>query len=156
MRLRPTNPSPVHRWFAAMTLLVWIGAQALCQSHCLLEACGNESDAVDHHATDHATDVSKSHHGDEHSSPPGDQDNSGESSACQTLKTALTGSGSPPLVATHFPLLYALAPVALPLDATATEPLASFSRQARLREWVFTPEVCLGPAFHSHAPPVLL
>jgi hypothetical protein len=28
-------------------------------------------------------------------------------------------------------------------------------RPAHTREWVFTPEVCLGPAFRSHAPPTV-
>jgi hypothetical protein len=28
-------------------------------------------------------------------------------------------------------------------------------RRAKPRDWVFTPEVCLGPAFHSLAPPCL-
>jgi hypothetical protein len=35
------------------------------------------------------------------------------------------------------------------LTARSTETL----RQAKPRDWVFTPEVCLGPAFHSLAPP---
>ena len=41
----------------------------------------------------------------------------------------------------------------LDLDATATQPQAAFDRQAHSREWTFTPEVCLGPAFRSLAPP---
>jgi hypothetical protein len=35
-------------------------------------------------------------------------------------------------------------------------PQALPARQTKRREWVFTPEVCLGPAFRSHAPPVFI
>ena len=37
-------------------------------------------------------------------------------------------------------------------DAGRCDPV----RPTRPHEWVFTPEVCLGPAFRSHAPPVLV
>jgi len=33
---------------------------------------------------------------------------------------------------------------------------AAFSRQVPPRDWVFTPEVSLGPAFRSLAPPTLI
>jgi len=41
------------------------------------------------------------------------------------------------------------------VEATQTHLVAAFSRQARPRDWVFTPEVSLGPAHRSHAPPFL-
>ena len=40
----------------------------------------------------------------------------------------------------------------LSFAAPSTETL----RQAKARDWVFTPEVCLGPAFRSLAPPVFI
>ncbi|HWC61899.1 MAG TPA: hypothetical protein VHC44_19585, partial [Verrucomicrobiae bacterium] len=91
------------------------------------------------------------HHGDEHS--PGHHDESSNAS-CDTLKTALTGSNASPVVTRDFPLLYTLPPTALALVTTAIEPAASFSRHASSRKWVFTPELSLGPAFRSHAPPL--
>ena len=39
-------------------------------------------------------------------------------------------------------------------EAREGRPAASF-RQAKPRDWVFTPEVSLGPAFRSHAPPFI-
>ena len=39
---------------------------------------------------------------------------------------------------------------------TVAQTETSVSRQPRTREWVFTPEVSLGAAFRSLAPPVLL
>ncbi len=147
MRSRPTTLRPLLRWFAAATLVLWIGAQALCQSHCLLGPCADPNEA-DHHSSD----MAESHHGDEQAPQPSHQDGS-EPAACQTLKSALVGSGATPLVAPQLSLLYILAPSAWTLVATDIEAAAFFSRQARLREWVFTPEVCLGPAFRSLAPP---
>ena len=73
--------------------------------------------------------------------------------SCSTLKTMLAGGEAPTLVAPQLQTLYLLAPMALALDATEVQPKALFSRQARTCDWVFTPEVCLGPAFRSLAPP---
>jgi hypothetical protein len=65
----------------------------------------------------------------------------------------LAGGDAPALTAFQAHTLYLLSPVVLALDATATQPQAAFDRQAHSREWTFTPEVCLGPAFRSLAPP---
>ncbi len=151
MSSRLTTLSPLTRWFAAVTLMVWIGAQALCQSHCLINECHSEPEVADHHASE----VAGLHHDHEHTPQPNNPQDSTEA-LCLSLKSALTGSGTSPLVAPQFAVLYTLAPLALTLDAADIELAASFSREARLREWVFTPEVSLGPAFRSHAPPVLL
>ena len=67
----------------------------------------------------------------------------------------LAGGDAPALTAFQAHTLYLLSPVVLALDATEVQPKASFSRQVRTRDWVFTPEVCLGPAFRSLAPPSL-
>jgi hypothetical protein len=68
----------------------------------------------------------------------------------------LAGGDAPALTAFQAHTLYLLAPVALALDATAGAAESRLSRQAWTpREWVFTPEVCLGPAFRSLAPPFL-
>jgi hypothetical protein len=138
---------PLLRWIAVLTLLVWTGAQALCQVHCLSSACQDEPGGTGYVAEK----ASDPHHGDEHS--PGHHDDSSDA-ACDSLKTALTGYTSSPVVTPDFSLLYSLPPAALALDATTIKPAASFSRDARSRDWVFTPEVCLGPAFRSHAPPL--
>ena len=72
---------------------------------------------------------------------------------CSTLKTMLAGSDAPPLAAPPLHTLYLLALISLPLDAGESSLETSFSRQAPTRDWVFTPLVCLGPAFRSLAPP---
>jgi hypothetical protein len=71
------------------------------------------------------------------------------------LKSALVGSGSVAVIQPDFCLLYTLAPFAVSFDATAAEPAAAFFRQAKSRDRVFTPELCLGPAHRSNAPPCL-
>ncbi|HZM05501.1 MAG TPA: hypothetical protein VFC44_21075 [Candidatus Saccharimonadales bacterium] len=149
MRLRPKASGPLFRCFAAATLLTWIGAQALCQAHCLTEGCHDEGGD----ASCHSVKVASSHHGNEdHGSQPCDDDRCAGAS-CQILKSALIGHGTLPLVTPQLSLLHIVAPFMLMLDATEIEPVAFFSRQASPRKWVFTPEVCLGPALRSHAPP---
>jgi hypothetical protein len=149
MRFRPIILNPLARWCAAVTLVAWMGSQALCQTHCLFDACNDEPDDADCHATAAAA----PHHGDDdHGSQLCGHDH-GADASCLTLKSALAGNGAATLVASQFPLPHTITPFILTPEATV-ELTASFSRQARLRAWVFRPEVCLGPAFRSHAPPV--
>ena len=148
MRLRQTKLSPLFRCFAAAALFVWLAAQVLCTAHCNFGVCHSEAGQ----ASCHGPAQSQSHH-DEGDSPTPAHDESSATAACLTLKSALLGGGAPTLVQPEFFVLYTLPPIVLGLDATATEPVASISRDARPRDWVFTPEVSLGPALHSLAPP---
>jgi hypothetical protein len=152
MRSRQTTFSPLLRFFAAGALLVWVAAQVLCFAHCNFGVGHGDSEQP----SCHASTPSQAHHEDGDSSSPVHHD-SYPNAACSTLKSALVGSGSGALVHPDFHLLYTLAPVALMLDMTAAEPTSpSSSRQAKNRDWVFTPEVSLGPAHRSHAPPPFL
>ena len=150
MVFRRSTFSPLLRSFAAGALLVWVAAQVFCFAHCNFGVGhgGSEQPSC------HASAPSQAHHEDGDSSGPAHHDSSA-SAACSTLKSALMGSGSAALVQPDFHLLYALAPLALTLNVTAAEPTAAIFRQAKARDWVFTPEVCLGPAHRSHAPPFL-
>ena len=67
----------------------------------------------------------------------------------------LNGGFESPVIVPQFHTPYLLAPISLALDATETQPKAAFFGQSRTRDWTFTPEVCLGPAFRSLAPPFL-
>jgi hypothetical protein len=147
---RPTKLSPLLRCFAAGALFVWLAAQALCFAHCNFGVSHGGSTQP----SCHASAPSPEHHDNGDESAPSHQNSAG-SVVCSTLKSALVGSGSAALVQPDFHLLYTLAPVALMLDMTAAEPTSPSSRQAKARDWVFTPEVCLGPAFRSLAPPSL-
>ena len=146
MRSRQISFSPLLRSFAAGALLVWVAAQVLCFAHCNFGFGHGDSEQ----ASCHGSAPTSTHHDDSDSSSP-THHKSSASAACSTLKSALVGSSTTALVQPDFHLLYTLAP--LTLHATVMEPTASFFRQAKVRDRVFTPEVCLGPAFRSLAPP---
>lgn len=146
MNSRQTRLRPLLRWCGVVTLLAWLGAQTLCQADCLFGACHDEADETGFHVTA----ASHSHQGDE---PASNHKEHGDDASCATLKSALCGNTTPSLLAPEYSLLYTLAPTAFTLDATTIKLAASFSRQTDRRNLTFTPEVCLGSALHSLAPP---
>ena len=148
MRSRPTTLSPLLRSLAALALMVFAAAQALCFVHCNFGGGHGDKAQPSCHGSPQTTASHDDHDGPTPSTPAA-------TTTCSTLKTMLAGADAPPLVAPQLHTLYLLAPVALALDATETQPDASFSRQAWRGGWVFTPLVCLGPAFRSLAPPFL-
>jgi hypothetical protein len=143
MSLRQKQLCPLLRSIAAVTLLFWVSAVALCAVHCT-SGTGNADSC-------HGSAVEQSTHDDHDSPGPAHHDSS--ASTCLTLKSALSNMNAPVYVHPEFSMLYTLAPLAFALDSTVTEPTTLVFRQARPNEWVFTPEVCLGPAFRSLAPP---
>lgn len=146
MNLRQTTLSPLLRSLAALALVVFVVAQAMCFVHCNFGGGhGDKAQPSCHGSPQHAA----SHDGGDDSAPSVPS----PTAACSTLKTMLAGSDAPTLTAFQTHTLYLLPSVVLALDATETRPQVSFSRQAHSREWTFTPEVCLGPAFRSLAPP---
>jgi len=146
MRLRQTTLSPLLRSLAALALIVFVVAQAMCLVHCNFGGGhGDKAQPSCHGSPQHAA----SHDGDNESAPSAPS----PTTACSTLKTMLAGGDSTTLVVPQLHTLYLLTPMTLPLDATEVRLNASFSSQVWTRDWVFTPEVCLGPAFRSLAPP---
>lgn len=150
MRSRPTALSPLPRSLAAATLLVWITAQAMCTAHCSLGVGHGDSSQP----SCHGAAASTTHHEDDHSGAPSDH-GSQTAYTCKVLKSALLMGSAPVLVEPELHLLYLLSPLVTLLNATRDEPQASPFRQAWRRDWVFTPEVYLGPALRSLAPPLL-
>ena len=148
MRSRPKTLSPLFRSLAAAVLMVFAAAQALCFVHCNFGGGHGDKAQPSCHGSPQTTASHDDHDGPAPSTPAA-------TTTCSTLKTMLAGADAPPLVAPQLHTLYLLAPIALALDATETQPDASFFRQAGTGDWVFTPLVCLGPAFRSLAPPAL-
>ena len=140
---------PWLRSVAAVTLLSWVAAAILCTAHCSIGISSDDSQQASCHAS------ASPHHDEDHSPAPA-HDDSSASAACLTLKSAMANGDAPAPVHPDFHLFYILAPLKFALDVTTTEPATLVLRQARLREFVLTPEMCLGPAFRSHAPPALL
>ena len=161
MRRISSNLTPMHssqrilqpwlRFTAAATLGVWLAAVAFCTA----------SDTVVAASESHAKpDCSGS------ASPPDCCHKSSPSSPakplcpsncapCKVLKTALMGTPDARVIPPTGIALRAVVPFAPAFDVDFHPPTASIFRQARHRDWAFTPEVCLGPAFRSHAPPSL-
>jgi hypothetical protein len=148
MTVRQTGFSPTLRSIAAGTLLVWIAALVFCAKIC--SSNGSASDSETSHCHAEAAD-SHHHHGDppqpSHHGPCG-------SASCLTLKQALLSDKARLASYPALEPLYTLPVFGLTLDSTDAAFDESF-RQPKPRDWVFTPEVCLGPAFRSLAPPSL-
>ena len=145
MGLCQTILSPLLRPVGALALVVYVAAQTLCFIHCNFG--GGDGDLAS--LSCHGAAATKPCHDEGESSPPDPT----PTTTCFTLKNALTTGDAPTIVVPEFFVLYLLTPSALALDATAIGQDASFSRQANHRDWVLTPEVSLGPAFRSLAPP---
>lgn len=130
---------PVLRICAALMMLVWIAATGFCSvEHFFGHA---ESEVASASATaDH------SHDSDKH--------DDSEHSCCDSLKATAQLGGSTVLNHPDFGKLFSPDFLLFAQTLTFVQPEAPVSRQPPNRQWVFTPEVCLGPAFRSHAPPL--
>lgn len=138
------------RLFASAVLLGWLAAVAFCAAHCSLGIGHGDSNR----SSCHGTAASTSHHEDDHPGVPGDH-GSPTSYNCEVLKSALLTGSAQILVQPDPHLLYVLPPLVALFDSALDDPQTPILRQAWRRDWVFTPEVYLGPAFRSHAPPFL-
>jgi hypothetical protein len=122
---------------AALVLVMWVAAQVLCFAHCHFPSA--KKSTVAHH---------------QGSCCPKKTEKSG-STVCVTLKSALHDLAAPSAAAPSAPLLYLLVAWMDTPAAPALSAAQNFLRQQCSRDRLRTPEVCLGPAFRSHAPPVL-
>jgi hypothetical protein len=148
MSLNQKSLSPVVRVRAALALVVFMAAQTLCFVHCNFGGGHGNSAPL----SCHGAGAKAGHDEEDGSSSPSVPS---PTTSCITLKTLLLGGDAPTLAAPAIHVLYSLTSFALAPDMTAPEPKVSFFGLANLRAWVFTPEVCLGPAHRSHAPPCL-
>jgi len=130
------------RIVAAGCIVLW----SLAASRCSIEhlCCCDRHDAE---AAEHAHDSEEPSHDSHHH-------DGGENSCCSTL-VATAQIAQPfifakPILLLNFPCTFL--PVHNPMLA-APENMPEC--QANRRDWVFTPEVCLGPAHSSLAPPSL-
>ena len=140
-----TTLNPLLRLLAAATLLCWLGALALCSTECFegdSDHHAGQKEIASSHSQDHPTSDSENHSG---------HDNS----VCDSLKTLVPTAHNNVVPKPNFAFCF-LSVVSQPQTLTVAECEAPVSRQPPDRDRVFTPEVSLGPAFRSHAPPVLL
>jgi hypothetical protein len=123
---------------AALSLLFWVSALATCSTECLCSDEHSESENIDLAHNSHSHDSGKEDH---HAG-----------SFCDSLHSTCLPSTTVESVKPDFRVftlnLLAAAPA---IEIFCME--APSSRQPPDAKWVFTPEVCLGPAFRSLAPP---
>lgn len=133
---------------ASATLMVWLSAVTLCLIHCNFKpSAGHDGEARSCHSSKAAS----------HEDPSGRQNDHGEQSAflCGTIKSALSSAQLTSPVLPAF-ILYSLPGFVLSLPTPLERPIASVFRQDKERNRALTPEVYLGPANKSQAPPALL
>ena len=148
MASRRTTLTPLLRFFAAATLMCWLAALVCCSAECLTGDSRCQPSLHDEPAAD-------SHH-DHEQAPDSDKHNDCPKAVCDSLKNFVHLTGSSFIAKAHFRLAY-VAGFASPSQVFAVSaPETPIFRQAWRRNWAFTPEVFLGPAFRSLAPPVLL
>lgn len=157
------------RVMAAGCIVLWLLAASCCSIGYLCSDDHHHAEAgafetVDHHDSDHSPEAEAAEHAhgeasDSHDSEQPSHDshphNGGSDSCCSTLMA--TAQHSTPFVI--------IKPILQPLDflcpvLPARDPVLAAledksERQAKRRDCVFTPEVCLGPAHRSLAPPSL-
>jgi hypothetical protein len=140
---------------AALLLVAWVSAAFTCA----LESAFGHSKAGDEHQPNQAA-----HHEDGAAPSPGssnrshDSDNNGGSDnhSCCSSVNATAQIPDSILNKPDFGKSLSLSFVWLAQVLTLDQPETPALRQPPDRDWVFTPEVSLGPAFRSHAPPLAI
>ena len=170
--------SAVIRAGAALCVFVWVVGTALCNVERLCNCPGHVQSAHDHdavaaHEHGHPQDAGHPHDDAEvheqatashHHDDGAEQDDheckdkkcGDEKRCCSTIET-LVAKTTPIVIAKPVTQPTLLSPLLCgarehTLIASSIEAL----RQARPCDWVFTLEVCLGPALHSLAPPAVI
>lgn len=130
------------RLVAGLVLMAFVSASALCFAHCNTGFTWGKK-----HASCHG-------HAKGSSRDPG-QNGSRSSMACILFKAVALGSGAANISSPDLHLIafiHSALPV-LPVDPPLENP--SGTRHGKAPEFIFTPEVYLGPALRSLAPPSL-
>jgi hypothetical protein len=134
------------RLCAAVWLLAWIAASGFCA----LEPVFDQAESGAHHHADQTAAPSSEDSNHSHDS---DKNDGAEHSCCTSLTAAPQFASSAIFTKPDFGKSLPLSFLWLAQTLTFVQPEAPAMRQSPDRQWVFTPEVCLGPAFRSHAPP---
>jgi len=151
---RQRKLNPALRACAATMVLVWLAATGFCSLDSQFghgESGGGQHVERDAHHEDEAV-PSSAESGHSHDS---DKNSGDEHSCCISLKATPQFASSTLLTKPDFGKPLSFGFLSLTQTRTFVEREAPCSRQPPERKWVFTLEVCLGPAFRSHAPPLL-
>ncbi len=174
----PPRVSALLRIFAGTCALSWFVGIAVCGLERVHNGAGHEAVCAGHPAHDHDTvvepgpgqaqnaethpdaeaqqHVMDSHHHDDeaqHEHDGGDKQDCDEQTCCSTMM-ALLPTTHPVVIANSIsPQVFVFCLLNAGRERTISAPNCEAARQARPRDWVLTPEVCLGPAHRSLAPP---
>ncbi|MBE0541074.1 MAG: hypothetical protein IH623_06795 [Verrucomicrobia bacterium] len=169
------------RIFAGTFALLWlvgtvvsIGCVCNCASHgeaCAADASpihehaavspqeqGHSPDAEHHHDAEVHQHATASHH-DDGEAPQGHCGKNGCEEQCRCLATIQGFVQTPPVFVIPNPISQPVTNASVLCAAREhvfAAPPSETLRRAKPRDWVFTPVVCLGPAFRSLAPPAFV
>lgn len=137
---------PAIRLYATVSLFVWLVAVTFCSAECFIgdshcQACHDERTASSHHESDQT--------------PGSDKHEGRNDSFCESLKSVAQPAHSSVLSKPDFGLVFIQKFVTPSQALIIAEFKSLIFRQPSDRDWLLTPELCLGPAFRSLAPPVL-
>lgn len=154
------NPRALTRFTAIVTLLAWLSALVLCSAECFnsssqcaratcldTEVSHHDHDGISHSKQDTTSEDAES----DHHEPARPQ--RCNSSFCDSLNSTAYTTSQASTIQHTLSLAYLLPSFSFEAALLPAQSSSHF-RQAPERKWVFTPEVCLGPAFRSLAPPL--
>ncbi len=147
---RQRKSSLALRLCAVASLLVWVAASGFCSMESLVGADHHADGAAQHEHYAAPASADSDHHSHDSDKNGGDKD-----SCCSSLTAAAPSAHQTLLTKPDFGKLLSHNFLWLAQALTFVQPEAPITRQAQHREFIFTPEVCLGPAFRSHAPPLV-
>jgi len=155
---------------AAGCIALWLAGVSACNLKALFCCVSHESETVAHADHEHSHDtkdtVAHTNHahaagdhdpqdGDGHS-PDSDKRDSKEGSCCSTLKAVVQTAKPVVFSKSDFHPIPFLCVFMETHAASLTLSENPPNRQAKKCDRTFTPEVCLGPAHRSHAPPAFV
>ena len=135
------------RLCALVVVISWTTSLIFCSTECLEGRCDSEGGGVGHKDSNSHANHDDSSHGHYPGGCPNDQ------TLCSALASTIVPSvlnytPPPQLITAVFPRFPSST------LASETNPYAEHFRQTIRCDLILTPEVCLGPAFRSLAPPV--
>ena len=175
---RPPKLPLALRFIAGGCVVVWLAGISACNLEAMFCCPSQGSETAAHESHEHApdpqaavagthhahdADADHSHHVEAHHSqdteghsPDSHHHETKEGSCCSMLKAVmLTAKG----IVFNKPAFHPISFHGVLLETHASSLALSENppnRQAKPRDWVFTPEVCTGLANRSHAPPVFI
>jgi hypothetical protein len=177
---REPKVSALLRIFAGTCSLLWLvgilacGLDRVCNCAGLEGACAahaspvHEREALSTQETEHSHEAEHHHNAEErqhattfHHDGAAQDDHGcrgnrcGDQKRCCSTIQSLTVTPTPFVIEVVSQPALPISPLCVAREHTLTVPSTEALRQAKPRDWVFTPEVCLGPASHSLAPPAL-